>query len=190
MHCLNCLSLPNETKRNFTAAIRDAAAAELIRRQSIKDPKLLEDLLYTWSTTLPTLFPIPNIVNFFKSNQRQTSYDTVSDYMGILLIQLFVHKTERYHIGERSHFRACQILPSTTCRSGISFIRFGYGVGYQLENLGIPRAAPGGIPGIYTSIWGVEIGFCLAIKGPPALCTERLSFNMNQIQREYASWNR
>ena len=73
--------LPNEeTKRNYISAIKDTVLLrDIIQRQSIKDAKLLEDLFVYLVNNASNLISITNIVKYFKSKERTTTYDTVSN---------------------------------------------------------------------------------------------------------------
>src|SRR3546814_8499393 len=75
--------LPNEeTKRNYIAAIKDTVLLrDIIQRHSIKDPRLLEELFVFYVNNPSNLISITNIVNFFKNNKRNTSYDNLSNYI-------------------------------------------------------------------------------------------------------------
>src|SRR3546814_17912251 len=92
--------LPNEeTKRNYIAAIKDTVLLrDIIQRHSIKDPRLLEDLFVFLVNNASNLISITNIVNFFKNNKRNTSYDTISNYIGFLTNTFLAHKVERDNI--------------------------------------------------------------------------------------------
>lgn len=69
----------NETRRNYVAAIKDTVLLrDIIQRNSIKDPKLLEDIFIYLVNNASNLISITNILNFFKSKKRKTTYDTIS----------------------------------------------------------------------------------------------------------------
>ena len=79
--------LPNdETKRNYISAIKDTGLLrDIIQRHSIKDPKLLEDVFVYLVNNASNLVSIVNIVNYFKSNGRKTTYDTVANYISYIV---------------------------------------------------------------------------------------------------------
>ena len=71
----------DEIKRNYVSAIKDTVfLRDIIQRYSIKEPKLLEDIFVFLVNNAANLVSITNIVNYFKSLGRKTTYDTVSAY--------------------------------------------------------------------------------------------------------------
>ena len=92
--------LPNdETKRNYISAIKDTVLLrDIIQRYNIKDTKLLEDIFVYLVNNASNLISITNIVNYFKSNKRKTTYDTVANYIGYIEDTYLIHKVERYDI--------------------------------------------------------------------------------------------
>ena len=82
------------------------------------------------------LLSINNVTNYLKSNGRKTTYDTVSSYIGYIQDAFLIHKAERYDIKGKeiisgnSKFYANDLSYKNYLYSG-----FGYGIGYQLENL-------------------------------------------------------
>jgi hypothetical protein len=85
--------LPNdETKRNYISAIKDTVLLrDIIQRHSIKDPKLLEDVFVYLVNNASNLVSIVNIVNYFKSNGRKTTYDTVANYISYIENTFMIH---------------------------------------------------------------------------------------------------
>src|SRR5690606_33508401 len=71
---------------------------DVIQRYAIKDPKLLEDIFVYLVNTASNLFSISNIVNYFKSKNRKTTYDTVANYIGYIEDTFLIHRAERYDI--------------------------------------------------------------------------------------------
>lgn len=92
--------LPNEeTKRNYVSAIKDTVLLrDIIQRHNIKDAKLLEDIFVYLVNNASCLISITGITNYFKSNGRRVSYDTVSNYIGYIEDAFMIHKAERYDI--------------------------------------------------------------------------------------------
>lgn len=130
--------LPNdETKRNYISAIKDTVLLrDIIQRHNIKDPKLLEDLFVYLINNASNLVSIANIVNYFKSNGRRTTYDTVSNYIGYIEDTFLVHRTERYDIrGKETISGNCKYYINDLSFKNYLYPGFGYGIGYKLENL-------------------------------------------------------
>ena len=103
-----------EVQRNYLSALKDTILLkDIIQRYSIRDPRLLEDLFAFLVGNASNLVSIGNIVNYFKSQGRKTSYDAVAAYIGYgTLLLLIFHLFKNF------------LYPGTA-----------YGVGYKLENL-------------------------------------------------------
>jgi len=130
--------LPNdETKRNYISAIKDTVLLrDIIQRHNIKDPKLLEDLFVYLINNASNLVSITNIVNYFKSNGKKTTYDTVSNYMGYIEDTFLVHRAERYDIrGKETISGNCKYYINDLSFKNYLYPGFSYGIGYKLENL-------------------------------------------------------
>lgn len=130
--------LPNEeTKRNYISAIKDTVLLrDIIQRQSIKDAKLLEDLFVYLVNNASNLISITNIVKYFKSKERTTTYDTVSNYISYIEDSFIIHKAERYDIrGKETISGTSKYYINDLSFKNYIYSGFGYGVGYKLENL-------------------------------------------------------
>jgi len=130
--------LPNEqTKRNYVSAIKDSVLLrDIIQRYSIKDPRLLEDIFVYLVNNASNLVSINNIVNFFKSNNRKTTYDTVSNYIEYITDTFLIHKVERYDVkGKDIILGNCKYYINDLAFKNFLYQGFGYGIGYKLENL-------------------------------------------------------
>ena len=130
--------LPNdETKRNYISAIKDTVLLrDIIQRHSIKDPKLLEDVFVYLVNNASNLVTILKIVNYFKSNGRKTTYDTVANYIGYIEDTFMIHKVERYDIrGKETISGNCKYYINDLSFKNYLYPGFGYGLGYKLENM-------------------------------------------------------
>jgi predicted AAA+ superfamily ATPase len=130
--------LPNEeTRRNYVGAIKDTVLLrDIIQRHSVKDPRLLEDIFVYLVNNASNLVSITNIVNFFKSNKRHTSYDTISNYIGYITDTFLVHSAERYNIkGKETIAGNLKYYINDLSYKNYLYTGFGYGIGYKLENL-------------------------------------------------------
>ncbi|GHU70886.1 ATPase [Bacteroidia bacterium] len=130
--------LPNEeTRRNYVSALKDTVLLrDIIQRHSIKDPRLLEDIFVYLVNNASSIISLTNIVNFFKTNGRKTTYDTVSAYTGYIEDAFLVHKAERYNIrGKETISGNCKYYINDLAYKNFLYSGFGYGIGYQLENL-------------------------------------------------------
>jgi len=132
------LALPDdETKRHYTASVKDTVLLrDVIQRYAIKDPKLLEDIFVYLVNTASNLLSISNIVNYFKSKNRKTTYDTVANYIGYIEDTFLIHRAERYDIkGKEVISGNCKYYSNDPAYKNYLYGGFGYGVGYTLENL-------------------------------------------------------
>lgn len=130
--------LPNkETKRNYISAIKDTVLLrDIIQRHNIKDPKLLEDVFVYLVNNASNLVSITNIVNYFKSNGRKTTYDTVANYIGYIEDTFLIHRVERYDIrGKDTISGNSKYYINDLAFKNYLYSGFGYGIGYKLENL-------------------------------------------------------
>jgi uncharacterized protein len=131
-------SLPNEeSRRQYVSSVKDTVLLhDIIQKNTIRDPQLLEDIFMYLINNASNLLSINNVTNYLKSNGRKTTYDTVSSYIGYIQDAFLIHKAERYDIKGKeiisgnSKFYANDLSYKNYLYSG-----FGYGIGYQLENL-------------------------------------------------------
>jgi hypothetical protein len=113
-----------------TIILRDIAA-----RHKIKDLTLLEDIFSFLCDNIGNLTSFSSIVNYFKSKQRKTNYETISTYVGYLINTFIFHQTERFQLqgkqvlgGEYKYYL-----------NDLAFKNFLFGfratdIGYNLEN--------------------------------------------------------
>lgn len=130
--------LPNEdTKRHYTASVKDTVLLrDVIQRHKINDAKLLEDVFVYLVNNASNLLSVNNIVNYMKSSGRKTTYDTVANYIGYIEDTFLIHKAERYDIkGKETLLGTCKYYSNDLAYKNYLYSGFGYGIGYQLENL-------------------------------------------------------
>ncbi len=130
--------LPNdETRRNYISAVKDTVLLrDIIQRYSIKEPRLLEDVFVYLVNNASNMVSIVNIVNFFRSNGRKTTYDTIAAYIGYIEETFMIHKAERYDIrGKETISGNCKYYINDLSYKNYLYSGFGYGMGYKLENL-------------------------------------------------------
>jgi len=127
----------DEIKRNYVSGIKDTVfLRDVIQRYSIKEPKLLEDIFVFLVNNVSNFVSISNIVNYFKSLGRKTTYDTVSSYIGYMEDAFLVHKSERYDIkGKDTISGNSKYYINDLAYKNYLYTGFGYGIGYKLENL-------------------------------------------------------
>jgi len=182
--------LPNdETKRNYISAIKDTVLLrDIIQRHSIKDPKLLEDVFVYLVNNASNLVSIVNIVNYFKSNGRKTTYDTVANYISYIEDTFMIHKVERYDIrGKETISGNCKYYINDLSFKNYLYPGFGYGVGYKLENLVYLELRRAGYEVYVGAMRDKEVDF-VAKKGDRLIYLQStyLLLDEQTIQREYA----
>lgn len=182
--------LPNdETKRNYISAIKDTVLLrDIIQRHNIKDPKLLEDIFVYLVNNASNLISIPNIVNFFKSNNRKTTYDTISNYIGYIEDTFLIHKTERFDIKGKDIISGnCKYYINDLSFKNYLYPGFGYGLGYKLENLVYLELCRAGYDVFVGTLREKEIDF-VAKKSDRIIYIQSayLLSNEQTAQREYA----
>jgi predicted AAA+ superfamily ATPase len=129
--------LQSDIKRNYVSALKDTVLLrDIIQRHSIKDSRLLEDVFVYLVNNASNLISIRNVVNYFKSLGRKTSYDTISTYIGYIEDTYLIHKAERYNIkGKEIIAGNCKYYINDLSFTNYLYQGFGYGIGYKLENL-------------------------------------------------------
>lgn len=89
----------SDVKRNYISGLKDTVLLkDIIRRYTIRDVRLLEDLFAYLVNNSSNLLSVTNITNFIKSKGRKTSYDTVSLYLGYIEEVYLTHRALRYNI--------------------------------------------------------------------------------------------
>jgi len=130
--------LPNEeTKRHYLAALRDTVLLrDVIQRHQIKDPALLLDIFTYLCTNISTLVSINNLVNYFKSKNRKTTFDTISNYINYILQTFTFHQCERYDVkGKEIIGGNAKFYLNDLSFKNLLYPGNNHGLGYELENL-------------------------------------------------------
>lgn len=125
-----------ELKRNYSESLKNTVVLrDIIGRHKIKDLQLLEDLFKFLAVNIGNLTSVSSIINYFKSKQKKTNYETISSYIVYLVDTFIFHRTERYNLrgkqtlgGEYKYYL-----------NDLAFKNFLYGfypsdIGYNLEN--------------------------------------------------------
>jgi uncharacterized protein len=126
-----------EFKRNYLSAIKDTVLLrDIIQRNNIRNPKLLEDIFVFLVNNASNLISVPNIVNYFKGHNRKTSYDAVSNYIGYIEDTFLVHRCDRYDIkGKDTLSGNAKFYINDLAYKNYLYPGYGYGFGYLVENL-------------------------------------------------------
>lgn len=184
-------NLPNdEMKQNYVSSIKDTVMLrDIVARYKVKDVKLLDDLFVYLVNNASNIISIANIVNFFKSRNRKTNYETLSNYISHLESTFLVHKVERYNIkGKETISANNKYYLNDLCYHNYLYSGFGYGMGYLLENAVYLSLRRAGYQIYVGTNKEAEVDF-VAIKG-----SKRLYFQVTlqlteqeTIEREYRS---
>ena len=179
-----------DVKRNYVSALKDTVLLrDIIQRHAIKDTRLLEDVFVYLVNNASNLISVRNVVNYFKSMGRKTSYDTVAAYIGYIENTYLIHKAERYNIkGKETIAGNCKYYINDLAFTNYLYQGFGYGVGYKLENLVYLDLLRAGFDVYVGTVKEKEVDF-VAIQGEKTLyvqCTYLL-IDAATINREYSS---
>jgi len=179
-----------DVKRNYVSALKDTVLLrDIIQRHTIKDVQLLEDVFVFLVNNASNLISIKNIVNYFKSNNRKTSYETVSAYIGYIEDAFLIHKVERYNIkGKETVGGVAKYYINDLSFYNYLYRGFGYGVGYLLENLLYLELRKANYQVYVGNIKGHEVDF-VATKGERIIYIQcaYLLYDKQTIEREYVS---
>lgn len=130
--------LPNdETKRHYVSSVVDTVLLrDIIQRYQIKNPELLRELFVYLVNNASNLVSINNIVKFYKGKSRRTTYDTIANYISFIEETYMMHRAERYDLrGKETIGGVYKFYANDAAYKNYLFGGFGYGFGYQLENL-------------------------------------------------------
>lgn len=179
-----------ELKRNYISAVKDTVLLrDIIQRYTIRDARLLEDVFVYLVNNASNLLSITNVTNFLKSSGRKTSYDTVAAYIGYIEDTYLVHRAERYNIrGKETIAGNCKYYLNDLSFNNYLYQGFGYGAGYQLENLVYLELLRNGFDVYVGSIKGKEVDF-VAIKGDRTIYIQvtLMLIDKQTIEREYSA---
>lgn len=183
------LPLP-EIRRNYIAALKDTVLLrDIIQRHAIKEARLLEDIFVYIVNNASNLFSISNVVNYFKSRGRKTSYDTVAAYIRFIEQTYLIHRAERYNIkGKEIIAGNSKYYVNDLSFNNYLYRGFAYGAGYKLENLVYLELLRAGYDVYVGSIKEKEVDF-VAIRGDRTIYLQStyLLVDPHTIEREYSA---
>lgn len=182
----------NEVKRYYISAIKDTVLLrDIVQRYNIKDAKLLEDLFAFLVNNASNLISITNIVNYFKSKNRKTNYETVAAYIGYIEHTYLTHRVNRYSIkGKEIVSGSCKYYSNDLAYKNYLYAGYAYGTGYLLENAVYLQLRQAGYE-VYTGVMrNAEIDF-VAIKNDKILYFQvaYLLVDDTTIEREYGAFD-
>ena len=176
-------------KRNYVSALKDTVfLKDIIRRYTIKDVRLLEDLFAYLVNNASNLLSIHNVTNYFKSKGRKTSYETVATYIGYIEEVFLAHRAERYNIkGKEIISGTYKYYMNDLAFKNYLYSGMGYGIGYLLENLVYLELIRAGYEVYVGSIKDKEVDF-VAMKDDRVIYIQSTYILTDEqtILREYA----
>jgi hypothetical protein len=159
-------SLPNsESQRQYVSSIKDTIMLrDIVQRYNIKDARLLEDIFVFIVNNASNLVSVNSIVNYFKSKNRKTNYETVSNYLEYIISTFIIHKVDRYNIkGKETISGTHKYYANDLSFKNFLYSGYGYGIGYLLENLIFLQLSISGYKVFTGVVNGKEIDF-VAVK--------------------------
>jgi predicted AAA+ superfamily ATPase len=88
-----------EVQRHYIDSLKNTIILrDIAVRHKIKDLTLLEDIFSFLCANIGNLTSFSSIVNYFKSKQRKTNYETISTYVEYLINTYIFHQTERFQL--------------------------------------------------------------------------------------------
>lgn len=179
----------SDVKRNYISGLKDTVLLkDIIRRYTIRDVRLLEDLFAYLVNNSSNLLSVTNIANYIKSKGRKTSYDTVSAYLGYIEEVYLAHRALRYNIkGKETLSGSCKYYMNDLAFKNYLYAGLRYGMGYLLENLVYLDLLRYGYDVYVGCVKDKEVDF-VAIKNDRTLYIQAsyMLIDEQTIEREYA----
>jgi len=125
-----------ELRRNYLLSLKNTVILrDILDRHKIKDLPLLEELFKFLAINVGNLTSISSIINYFKSKQKKTNYETVSSYVRFLSDTFIFHQAERYNVrGKQVLGGACKYYLNDLAFKNLLFGVLPTDIGYNLEN--------------------------------------------------------
>jgi len=179
-----------ELKRNYISAIKDTVLLrDIIQRNNIREPKLLEDIFVFLVNNASNLISISSIVKYFKGQGRKISYDAVSNYIGYIEDTFIVHRCDRYDIkGKDTLSGNSKFYMNDLAYKNYLYSGFGYGFGYLVENLVYLDLRRAGFDVYVGALRNKEVDF-VAKKGDRVIYVQStyILADESTIEREYSA---
>lgn len=179
-----------DAKHNYLSSLRDSVMLkDIIQRYNVKDAKLLEDIFTYLINNSSNCLSINNILNYFKSRQRKTSYDTIANYINYLEKTFLIHRVERFNIkGKEVISGNSKYYANDTAFKNFLYKGFGFGIGYLLENIVFLELKRAGYSVYVGNNKDKEIDF-VAIKADKQIYIQvaYILTDQSTIEREYSS---
>jgi len=130
-----------------------------------------------------------NIVNYFKGQNRKTSYDAVSNYIGYIEDTFLIHRCDRYDIkGKDSLSGNAKFYINDLAYKNYLYPGYGYGFGYLVENLIYLELCRAGFDVYVGALRNKEVDF-VAKKADRIIYLQSsyLLSDISTIEREYSA---
>jgi hypothetical protein len=126
----------DELQRHYIESLRNTIVLrDIVGRHNIKDLALLEDIFKFLSSNIGNLTSYSSIINYFKSRQKKTNYETVSSYVGFLKDTFIIQQAERYNLrGKQTLGGECKYYLNDLSFKNYILGNFPSDVGNNLEN--------------------------------------------------------
>jgi predicted AAA+ superfamily ATPase len=177
------LNLKNdESRRNYLSALRDTVMLrDIVQRYQIKDPLLLNDLFTYVSNNISNPMSINNLIGFFQSKKRRTSYDTISNYLEYITHAFLAHKCTRFDVrGKEILGGVNKFYLNDLAFKNYLFPGTQHGYGYLLENAVYLALRRGGYDTYTGHLRDKEIDFVAKKNG--ALKYFQVAFNIQDAE--------
>ena len=178
----------SDVKRNYISGLKDTILLkDIIRRYTIRDVRLLEDLFTFLVNNSSNLLSISNITNYIKSKGRKTTYDTVATYLRYIEEVYLAHRAVRYNIrGKETLSGSCKYYMNDLSFKNYLYAGYGYGMGYLLENMVYLELIRHGYDVYVGSVKDKEVDF-VAIKNDRTIYVQSTYMLTDEqtIEREY-----
>ncbi len=126
-----------DLKQRYIEGLRDSIMLkDIVRRYSIKDVALLENLFLYLVNNASNMVSVTGIVKYLKGRGSKASYDTVATYITYMQEAFLLHKSIRYNISGKEMLGGnFKIYPNDQAYHNYLFPTAAYGKGYALEGI-------------------------------------------------------
>lgn len=125
-----------EGQRYYVSSIKDTIMLrDIVERYTIRDVRLLDDLFAYLVGNASNPISIQKLVKYFKSKQRNVSYETIANYIRYICNTYLIHPISQYNIkGKQVTDSIYKYYINDLSYKNYLYQGIGYGIGYLLEN--------------------------------------------------------
>lgn len=181
----------NDVKQRYVEGLRDSIMLkDIVRRYSIKDVALLENLFSYLVNNASNMVSITGIVKYMKGRGSRASYDTVALYIGYLQEAFLLHKSTRYNISVKELLGGnFKIYPNDQAYHNYLFPTASYGRGYALEGIIFMTLLGKGYEVNTGVLHDAEVDFVASLKG--RILYVQVAYSIEErstMEREYGAF--